>query len=517
MQYAVPVLGLLLGLAAQAQQSESADMTSDAAVAAAESAALASGESGVRIVRLSEVKGIVTFDRKTENGFEPAFANQPIIQGGRLQTREGVAEVEFEDNSTLRITPNSLVEFPVLKASRDGARISSVHLLQGSMYVSLVKSSSKAPGNDFTVTFANQRLTLTPASHILLDLTSAQPKLAVMDGSVLVADGTRTTVVPHKKGLLFDPANQNAPTLVSSNSIALDDRLTEWDKQSVAYHNRAVASSFRGASPYAYGISDLSYYGSFSSIGGCGNMWQPYFASAAFDPFGNGTWAYYPGAGYSFVSPYPWGWTPFHSGSWSYCPASGWGWQPTGGGWTGLNNASLNVNTPTGPRRLKPPHGPVALGGATFVHVHQTPLVASDMSKPDTFVFRKDSAGLGVPRGVFDKLNKVSAQTVQHGSVATPVYTPGPAGGRVAAGPSPASAGSGLGSASSQGSARSTSATLGSAGSAHGTGASPASGRFGGASAGSGSGSGSGSRGAAGGGGGMSAGAAGGHASAGHH
>jgi hypothetical protein len=69
---------------------------------------------GVRIVRLSQVNGEVQLDRQTGRGFEAAFANLPIAQGGRLRTGDGVAEVEFEDNSSLRLTPRSLVEFPVL-------------------------------------------------------------------------------------------------------------------------------------------------------------------------------------------------------------------------------------------------------------------------------------------------------------------------------------------------------------------------------------------------------------------
>ena len=102
----------------------------------------------------------------------------------------------------------------------------------------------------------------------------------------------------------------------------------------------ANSNSFNG-SPYSYGMNDLSYYGSFvSGCGGGGSMWRPYFASAAWDPYANGAWAYYQGAGYSWVSPYPWGWMPYHSGSWAFCQGTGWGWMP-GNNWNGLNNMSM--------------------------------------------------------------------------------------------------------------------------------------------------------------------------------
>ncbi|HTF65028.1 MAG TPA: hypothetical protein VK638_20310, partial [Edaphobacter sp.] len=38
------------------------------------------------------------------------------------------------------------------------------------------------------------------------------------------------------------------------------------------------------------------------------------------------------------------------------------------------------------------------------------------------FVFRKDSAGLGVPRGTFGKLGHISNNVAQHGSAERPAY-----------------------------------------------------------------------------------------------
>src|ERR1017187_7746217 len=70
--------------------------------------------SKVRIVRLSEVRGLVLMDRNIGRGLEAATANLPIVEGSRIQTGTGVAEIEFEDNSTLRLTPGSVVDFPQL-------------------------------------------------------------------------------------------------------------------------------------------------------------------------------------------------------------------------------------------------------------------------------------------------------------------------------------------------------------------------------------------------------------------
>jgi hypothetical protein len=221
----------------------------------------------------------------------------------------------------------------------------------------------------------------------------------------------------------------------------------EWDKESLDYHKRYAAANAAVAGGNAFGLSDLNYYGNFINAGGA-SFWQPYFVGAGWSPYANGLWAYYPGAGYSFVSPYPWGWLPYHSGSWSFFPGYGWGWQP-GGTWNGLNNVGMNGTMATGTmpvggvpanglgknpmhsplRTAAPPQPPVA--GATrpsMVLTNEKPMVMSQPDRQGNFVFQKDSAGLGVPRGSLGNLNHVNNDVGRHGSASMPVYAAGPNG-----------------------------------------------------------------------------------------
>ena len=72
-------------------------------------------DSQARIVRLSQVDGDVQIDRNTGQGYEKAFLNLPITQGTKVRTGfGGRAEIEFEDGSTLRITPGTTVDFSEL-------------------------------------------------------------------------------------------------------------------------------------------------------------------------------------------------------------------------------------------------------------------------------------------------------------------------------------------------------------------------------------------------------------------
>jgi hypothetical protein len=413
--------------------------------------------SQVRIVRLSEVSGEVQLDRSTESGFEVAFANLPITQGARLRTANGVAEVEFEDNSSLRLTSDTEVEFARLGRGASGATASSVTVLKGTVYASLTATR----GNEFTVSFGGAKAVLPPSSHIKLSVGSPATRLGVYEGNVQVETASGPITVGRKKELIFaltgDTASIASPKMVGGIEKSMFD---SWDHDSVQYHQKVANAVAYGSSVPAYGLSDLNYYGNFvnadSNCGG-GSMWRPYFTSAAWDPFSNGLYAYYPGAGYSFVSPYPWGWTPFHYGSWQYCPSQGWGWRP-GGSWNGLTNTRL-LKVPHSPARPVLPAKPVG-GRSTILAYNAKPLVMSKLDSGNKFVFQRDSAGLGIPRQSFGNLARTSNAVAQHGSASTSVAVGASSGPSPIARPSPVSA-----STSASRSASSSASSTGSSGS----------------------------------------------------
>jgi hypothetical protein len=373
-----------------------------------------SGNSKVRIIRLSEIKGDVKFDRNTGVGFESAITNLPVTEGDKLKTGNGVAEIEFEDNSTLRVAQNSVVEFPLLELLPSGAKSSKVNVTEGMVYVNLMNTK----GNEFTVNFAQQTVSLPPGSHVRLQVTPNEAKLAVMHGDALVQEPSGTATVDKNKTMTFNLAEQTPPTIAKN---VAEQPLDSWDHTAVQYHQSYANASSFGNSPYTYGVNDMNYYGGF--VNGCGgSMWRPYFTSAAWDPYGSGAWAYYPTAGYSWVSPYPWGWTPYHYGSWSFCQGIGWGWRP-GGNWVGL--ANNNLASAGSPGRLHPPLTPPVVArnsNSTLVGVNLKEIPASSLGQHDTFVFRSNSAGMGIPRGELGKLNGFSNHAAQHGMASTPVF-----------------------------------------------------------------------------------------------
>jgi uncharacterized membrane protein YgcG len=309
----------------------------------------ATADSQVRIVRLSAVEGYVMADRHTGQGFEPALVNMPITQGMLLHTGEdGYAEVEFEEGTTVRLAPNTQVDFQELSLRDSGGEATTVRLSEGTAYLDV----RRLRGDNFTLAVAEQDLPVTRATHFRVEFAGHKLKLAVYGGDLRVKrDGSQVKV---KKGeeLTLDLA-ENSSLLAKDITPSPYD---SWDEQRSRYHQQYYSDSDYSSYPY-YGRGDLNYYGSWYDVAGYGSLWQPYGMTLGWSPFGAGYWGWYPGFGYTWISPYPWGWLPFHYGSWVWVPGWGWGWLP-GAYWGPWGRFPIIVNPPTGFVAPRPPRLP---------------------------------------------------------------------------------------------------------------------------------------------------------------
>jgi hypothetical protein len=281
-------------------------------------------------------------------------------------------------------------------------------LKQGLAYVSYVGTKN----DEFSLTFGPQTLKLDKAAHLRLEVGRSQAALAVFKGDAQVDSPTGVAEVSKKQTATFYLAG-NDPYSLAKN--VEDNSYDAWDKEQGDYDQRyARNNSYAGSSsPYAYGGSDLNYYGNFFNVAGYGTMWQPYFAGAGWNPFMDGVWAFYPGMGYGWASAYPWGWTPYHSGSWSFLPTYGWAWQP-GNTWTGVLNRPTILNAPSG---FQAPQVPTTASRSLIAVGRGSALVAGGGST-NQLVIRGNSAGLGIPRGSIRNLSGMSQQAAEKGFVA---------------------------------------------------------------------------------------------------
>jgi hypothetical protein len=383
-------------------------------------------DSHVRIVRLSDVEGSVQVDRNTGQGFEPALLNLPITQGVKLRTNDDSrAEVEFEDGATLRLGSDSTVYFEQLSLTDSGVKESVIVAEEGVVYV----DCSGKSGSDYTFNFAGQTVKIDTRVHFRLEMDQGVAALAVFSGEVHVKDAVGSgnpvedVFVEKNQTAVFNLQKLGKYEIAKKIRLDLFD---DWDKSQKKYHDRYLSqSASRNYSPYSYGLSDLSYYGSYVNVPGCGLAWQPYLAGANWNPFMNGAWAWYPGAGYVWVSAYPWGWTPYYYGSWSYLQTTGWYWCP-GSNWNSWNSMPVIVKPPQTFRLPRPPVRPpvVRRGGRTLFVVNTHPGFMTHLGQKT--ILRSDSASLGIPRGGIRNWHKVTAEVQREGVVKTEVHVTAP-------------------------------------------------------------------------------------------
>ena len=377
-------------------------------------------DSQVRIVRLSNVEGTVQVDRNTGQGYENAFLNMPIVEGMKLATKdEGRAEVEFEDGSTVRITPKSTLEFTALTLRDSGSRVSALILRTGQAYVNYF---AKQKDDQFTLAFSNETVLLSRPAHFRLDVEASDAVVALFKGDLQVQSPSGNVDLSKNNSVTFDLLAGDKYTVAKNIE---EDPFDAWDKQQTKYQQEYASKGSNNNYPYGYGVSDLNYYGSYSNVPGYGLMWQPYFTGVGWSPFADGAWMFYPGFGYTWVSAYPWGWMPYRYGSWAYVPGYGWGWAPGGfgGGW-------YTVPQLTNPPNRFPAPRPPQQGSATVVVGH--PVVTAG-GPPRRVLVQNGTAGLGIPRGTVSNLGKVSHEVQRSGfatvrtappsrSMSSPVY-----------------------------------------------------------------------------------------------
>jgi hypothetical protein len=357
-------------------------------------------DSHARIVRLSYIDGDVEIDKGDGHGFDTAYLNMPITYQSKVWARDGQAEIEMEDGSSIRLTPETLVSFSDLSLGSDGARTTSVELQDGTAYFHIRQHDP----DRFNLSFGNNQVQLLTPAHFRVDTTKRQFELAVFKGEVQVSSsGGPEVAVKGGETIRLDSDDPDRYYLAKGIDV---ENYDDWDKDRTNSHDQVVSTaSDNGSNALIYGLSDLSTYGNYFYVPGYGYMWRPNSASLGWDPFADGYWMSYPGYGYMFVSGYPWGWAPYRYGSWDYVNGYGWCWAP-GNTW--------NTWYPIPPLRNAPPHfrppHPPRVAGPAVLAVNNGTVVPVPRHRP---VFDNDSLAHVRPHA--GKIEAANGTVVQRG------------------------------------------------------------------------------------------------------
>jgi FecR protein len=341
-------------------------------------------ESHVRIVRLSYLNGQVQTDRATGQGLERAILNTPIVQGMRIVTgNDGLAEVEFENESALRIAENADVEFRTLSMSDTGAKVNEIEVVKGVVYL-----DARSKGDDiYRIKSGDSTFLVQRDTQLRLSVSPEQTRLAVFKGDVQLVDQPQMVNVKRKETFTVDPANPSEYKVATgAEALSTDD----WNREREAYQQAYANNAGNPGPRVGYGLQDLNYYGNYFMVNGYGYVWQPFgFANSmlGWDPYSSGAWIFSPGLGYAFASAYPWGWLPYHYGSWAFLGGGiGWAWIPGGG----YGNGWYNNKFQAAPIVAKAPSGWTAAA---------PPAVAASESPKPTVMVGKTGSAAYIPGG----------------------------------------------------------------------------------------------------------------------
>jgi len=266
---------------------------------------------------LSLVEGEVFLER--ENRSEPAVENVPLLDGDRIRTGSGRAEIILGDGSLLHLDENTTAD--VLAGDL-------IRLLEGR--INLVVLGARDPSR------AVQYQVDAPAASVQSNGPGEYRVTAVN------ADGARTTELAVVRGdATFANDVGSVNVRAGERSMARDGeapgrpqyfnsaRWDEFDRWSATRRDTQIGTISAGylpadLEPYS---GTFDRYGTWRNDASNGNVWFP-TVSAEWRPYSVGYWRQYDQWDSFWIAGDPWGWPTHHYGRWGFSVGLGWYWLP---------------------------------------------------------------------------------------------------------------------------------------------------------------------------------------------
>lgn len=314
----------------------------------------------VRVGRIVEMSGDVSFYEPDRDEWTEALRNRPVTTGDRLVLARG-ARVEVRVGRTVLLLAQG-ADVEVLDLDDEHLRL---ELNRGSVALRL---SSRDAAEQTEIRTRETRLRPLRAGQYRVDREDGSTFAAVLRGEmessgrgnlVLISSGERQEIWIDEKRDLARSRVARMP----------DDRLASW-ADDVFRADERRADAWRYASPDIPGIEDLDRHGRWESHPVYGSVWLPIGVSVGWQPFRDGRWVWMRPWGWTWVDAQPWGFAPSHYGRWVNWGGR-WVWWPGPRGvrpvfspalvaWVGGSNASVSISI-GGPAGYAPPSAWVPL------------------------------------------------------------------------------------------------------------------------------------------------------------
>lgn len=316
--------------------------------------ALRADDAAPRAVRLSYVDGHVRIAQGSQLLADPALVNTPLFEGTEILTSDdGRAELELDDGSLVRLSPNSSLTLTALHNGSD----TEIGLSGGLIYLELQGGGS---GSQIRVRFDDSVVTSDGFSVLRVDLDSPPGELAVFSGNAHLERGRAMSLDLH--GGESVTLNASDPSQYLMAESIEPDSWDTWNSDrdqalnTLAVSRTGATNSLPASNDLAW--NDLDASGNWYNVPGTGSVWSPFEAAGpGWDPYGNGYWMWTPRFGYIWVSGNSWGYMPYQCGAWNFYNDFGWGWAPGAcQPWWGGAGWLLNIGI--APVHYRPPFRP---------------------------------------------------------------------------------------------------------------------------------------------------------------
>ncbi len=271
---------------------------------------------------LNYVNGDVYIQRAEDLGYEEGTVNLPIVQGDKLGTRDGRAEIHFGKKNYLRIDSYTQIDF--VRLPHRGDDVVSLNLLSGNIYLRINYLDRErgfevhSPDGSFYVLEEGlYRFEVKENRETVAYAAQGSIEAAGEEGSELIRSGERLVA-----------ANGLFTSGPSYSYVSYEDSFSEWNRGRDIFHNRYVGRTYMPTELYEY-ESELAYYGQWVYERPYGYVWVPDVYHYTWRPYYHGRWIWYPICGWTWVSYEPWGWCVSHYGRWHWRLGLGWYWIPT--------------------------------------------------------------------------------------------------------------------------------------------------------------------------------------------
>ena len=336
-------------------------------------------------VRLSFVDGQVQVSQGNQILADQALANTPLFEGTKITTSDdGKAELQFDDGSVVRISPNSSLVLGTLR-KQGGMEDAELQLESGLGYFELQGDTATS---HIRAQFGDSYVTTSGFTVLRISLDNLPGEVAVFSGNAHLERTNALSLDLHGGESVAlngsDPGRYNLAETIEPDSWDAwnSDRDQALTSQEASRTAATTNSSTLNSNNPAW--SDLDANGNWYNVPGQGYVWSPYSASSAgWDPYGCGSWMWTPRFGYIWVSCETWGYMPYSSGFWNYFDGFGWGWYP-GYGSPWWNGGGWGTNIGSSPARYQPPHRP--RGGPIRPHEGGSPIRGGGLYQPHPVV-----------------------------------------------------------------------------------------------------------------------------------